>query len=855
MPPAWRLARNSLDARRKRTALLVLAVALASALIAAVACASSTVTATLAHRVNATVGVADLRVRAVNDKPFDAAALAIIRQWDEARVVAPRARGPIPLLNANAEGEDLRAVAIGHGIDPAAEAALRAPTMAEGRALAADGEVVIDQALAEELDVGVGATLDVERFGDPFTLVVVGILEREPIGTLAAAHRFEAYVTIRDLGEITNEPDRLDQIDIALRSPDRAASITPPDGFPEGLILQPTERLTSGLDRSVQSSRFGLLIAAVLTFIAAAFIILTGLTTNLSERTRELAMLRCIGAARGQLARAQLLVGMLVGFLGGALGAPFGVFLAFLLATIFSDRLPGGFVLSWFGVALAVLGALLAGLLGALWPAWSAARVRPLQALASRAAKPRPRTLAFAFLGGCALLAAQVAIVLLAPDGQTLFWLYATAALPLMMVGYFLLGPPVTAIVTLALAPLVERALRLPKGLLRSSVLSTPFRNGFTAAALMVGLAMMTALWTEGRAFLGWVDRIQFPDAFAHGWLGIDDDARERVDELPFVNETCAITLLRIDSEFGVRALNPLKTSFVAFEPEPFFAMTRLTWDEGSLEEALPKLQQGGAILVAREFKIARGYGVGDTYTVSHNGEDHTFEIVGVISSPGLDIASKYFDIGQEYYSQAIHAVFGTRADLQRLFGVDTINLIQIDLDDSVPDREAMKQVRAALGSSLLVVGSGREIKDLINSVGGGTLRVMSFVAFGAMGIACLGVGNIVVAAIDARRFEFGVLRAIGGDRTLVVRLVLAEILLVAFSACVLGAGLGLQHAWGAANMNRLLAGVELHLRPPVGPMLVGCVALVALALIAAAIPLRSLFRQSPRDLLGVVRG
>lgn len=852
MPPAWRLALNSLDGRRKRTALLSLAVALAASLIAAVACASSTVTATLAKRVETTVGAADVRFRRTDDKPFDASILELARAWTETKIAAPRSRGPIPLWN---EAKDTRAVTVGHGIDPPSEYALRSLELEEGRRVTADGEIVIDQALQDELQVQVGDTLEVERFGEQITLTVVGVLARKPIGTLAAAHRFEAYVTLDDLWEITSRPNRLDQIDIALRNPDAAMTIAPPEGMPADIIVQPTEKLTSGLDKSVNSSRFGLLIAAVLTFICAAFIILTGLTTNLLERTRELAMMRCIGASRGQLARAQVVVGVIVGAGGGLVGAPLGAALAFVLAVIFRDRLPAGFVLSWFGLSLAFVGSLLAGVIGSSWPAWSASRVRPLRALAARAAKPRPKVLALSMIVALALLSAQALIVATAQDGQRLFWLYTTLAMPLMIVGYFLMGPPVVASITLALSPIIDRAMNLPRGLVRSSVLATPFRQGFTAAALMVGLAMMTALWTEGRAFLGWADRIQFPDAFAHGWLGIDADARARVANLPFVENTCAISLLSIDSEFGVRALNPLKTSFIAFEPEPFFAMTRLTWDEGSVQTALPKLKAGGAILVAREFKIARGYGVGDTYTVNHNGQQHDFEIVGVISSPGLDIASKYFDIGQEYYAQAIHSVFGTREDMRDRFGVDRVNLIQIDLSDEVTDREAIREIRKALGSSLLVVGSGREIKDLIDSVGGSTLRVMSFVAVGAMLIACLGVGNIVVAGIEARRFEFGVLRAIGADRTLVTRLVLAEVLLLALGACVLGSALGLQHAWGAAAMNRLLAGLELRLRPPVGPMLVGCAILVTLALLAAAAPVLALSRLKPRELLGSVRG
>src|SRR5690606_3858916 len=116
------------------------------------------------------------------------------------------------------------------------------------------------------------------------------------------------------------------------------------------------------------------------------------------------------------------LVGAIVGLAGGVVGAPLGAFLAWILATVFHDRLPAGFVLSTFGLALALAGAIAAGVLGAAWPAWSASRVRPLEALASRAATPRTRTLVLSFVLGVALLAAQATVVLLTDDGQTLFW-------------------------------------------------------------------------------------------------------------------------------------------------------------------------------------------------------------------------------------------------------------------------------------------------------------------------------------------------------------------------------------------------------------------------------------------------
>ena len=221
-------------------------------------------------------------------RPFDASILQLARG---PRRRSPPPRGPIPLWN---EAKNTRAVTVGHGIDPPSEYALRTLALDEGRRVVARGEIVIDQALRDEPDVQVGDTLEVERFGEPITLTVVGVLARKPIGTLAAAHRFEAYVTLDDLWDITARPDRLDQIDIALRDPDKALTIGPPEGLPPDIIVQPPkthQRARSLGELSLRPAR-----RAVLTFICA-FIILTGLTTNLLEHAR-IAMMRCIGVAR-----------------------------------------------------------------------------------------------------------------------------------------------------------------------------------------------------------------------------------------------------------------------------------------------------------------------------------------------------------------------------------------------------------------------------------------------------------------------------------------------------------------------------------------------------------------------------
>jgi len=91
-----------------------------------------------------------------------------------------------------------------------------------------------------------------------------------------------------------------------------------------------------------------------------------------------------------------------------------------------------------------------------------------------------------------------------------------------------------------------------------------------------------------------------------------------------------------------------------------------------------------------------------------------------------------------------------------------------------------------------------------------GTLLVSTLVALFAMIISSFGVANIVIAGIQARQFEFGVLRAVGAPRSLLTRLVLSEAVLIALSAGVLGTLMGLQGVLSGQRLDKLLFGLEL---------------------------------------------
>lgn len=853
----WRLTLNALAGRPRRTRLLALAVAASTALLTSIACALESLNVGLERGVAGVIGAADLRVKRVGEDRFDIAVQARFDGREGVAGVAPRARGAAAVSRAPGPGEPARAGSatvqtMVTGVDPSREPALGEQAILKGgRRVERAGEVVLDAITAAELGVAVGDSLETQG-SEALRWRVVGLTPGLPFKQIK---RPEATVALESLWQVTGFPGRVNELLIVLEKGRDAEALARAwsEGLPKDLFVEPTAAITTGIKRKAEAGGLVYLLVSVLGFTASAFIVLTGLTTNLLERQRELAVMRCIGATRSQVFASQVGVGAALGVTGAVVGVPTGVALVYLLISMFPDRFAAGFHVSPFALALGVVGAVLAGIGGAVWPAVKAARSKPMGAVGSRAHAVKARWVWLCGAAAVAGLSWQLVTVLLISDAQAAFWTYVLTGLPAMFVGYFLLGVPVCVLVTRACAPMMARLLRLPPALLGRFTAQHPFRNGFTAGALMIGLAMMTVIWTVGgsvfRDFLG---GFKFPDAFVQSWNGLNEGTRTEIEKLPGVEGTCAISLLRIEGgkSFGVGRFGTSRTTFIAFEPEPFFRLVNLRFEAGDPEYAKRRLIEGGAVLVAKEFLRAQGgYKVGDVFPITHKGVRHEFEIVGAVSSPGLEIVNAFFDIGRQYAEQALSAVFGSRADLQRVFGTDAIHLIQVSMAQDADDAAVTAGLRRIVGPAAMV-GSAKEVKATIGKLGTEGLLIASMIAVGAMLIACFGVGNIVVAGIDARRFEFGVLRAVGADRATLTRLVLGEVALIAATACVLGTLLGLQGALAGTRMQQMLLGLDTRVVPPWGAIGAGWVILTGLALLSAWPSVRRLGRTPTRELM-----
>ncbi|HMN96388.1 MAG TPA: ABC transporter permease [Phycisphaerales bacterium] len=859
MQASWHIARSALSGRRGRSVLLAIAVALASCMVVAVACAVGSLRRSVEWRLDRLIGAVDARIIDENGNRFDADLLEEVAGWPGVEAAGARLFASITVLNGSAVdrgAERPRSNLQVRGVDLGTIDRFGQIDLVEGRLPETDEEILLDPMAFSALDARLGDTLTLQRFGAPMRFVVVGRYDRPTLGVL---QRAGAAMSRRALGEATGRRGEASVISLILaEGTDIAAWCEANQPRLEGgLVLEPAELFTTGFDRQLRSSRLSFLIASIVAFLACSFIVATGMTTAVVEQQRLLAVTRCIGAARGHLFLAQLLVGASLCGLGGLAGVPLGIALAGIVVRALREYIPTGLAVEPFGIALALAGSLAAGVGGALYPAWRAARTSPLTALSAGAQEPTGGGLATCAAAGIACLLLQAALLLL-PDAQHRFWAYVFGGLTLAHLGWFLLSPAALVLATRAVGPAIERIAALPRGLLVGSLLATPFRAGFTAGALMVGISILVSTWSNGRSLLeDWVGRIRFGDGFVFRLTGISADEQQRIAELPFVVGSVPMTYLPLrvvgDAALGVRGLAPPNVVCVGFDPRAFIEMTTLEWKQGSPEEAIPLMEEGDGLLVAEQFLVAHGIGVGDTIRLAGGRTEHEFRIVGVVDAAGLDIATQWFGIRNARMEHAMSCVLADIGAVRRLFGTEDALIMQLALDPSASDDEVAAAIGEVAPGSLY--SSGRAIRRMIDDVGRGMLAASSAVALMALLLGCFGVGNVIAAGIHARRQEFGVLRAIGGSSWLPARLVCGEAAVMAIAGSLTGTALGMHLAWVSVILHRDLLGLPMRLIFPAGPAVAGLLVAILLALLAALPASWLLARRSPRELLAAGRG
>ncbi|MFC5995444.1 FtsX-like permease family protein [Pseudonocardia hispaniensis] len=379
------------------------------------------------------------------------------------------------------------------GSDPMGGPLTRLPSGAqEGRLPAAGDEVAVGAGTAERTGVRPGTRLVVESPTSPRQVVVTGVvaLPTEAVNSLIALPH-----AVATLG------GTLDQVDVTSSEVDAEITIGAVLGAPDAVRTSAEQRAAEARQASgtVDAVLAGVSVFAGLALVAAAVVVASTFRIVLTQRRTQLALLRCVGAGRGQLVRAVLAEATVSGVVAGVLGA--GVAVAAGYALVSALRLGGldapALVVPWPGIAAAGLMAVAATVVAALVPAVAAGRTPPVAALGAAGAAetgvPRrgPRVMVAAGLGmvaaGLAVLAVtggggELALVMLAVSG---------------LVGFAALvasGPLLVGALVATAGRAVAALGRGPGRLAVANARQVPRRTAATIAVLTLGVGLTSAL-------------------------------------------------------------------------------------------------------------------------------------------------------------------------------------------------------------------------------------------------------------------------------------------------------------------------------------------------------------------------
>jgi putative ABC transport system permease protein len=741
----------------------------------------------------------------------------------------------------------------------------------------ADGDVaVIDQGLATQQKLSVGSDVTLPGLGDERLVAkIVGIAHKPDV---MAQFRPTIYLPLHTLQRFKKYPGSLTRISVELKDSTQAGAFGKEweqrlSTLAPGARVHVADQGRQMLGQNLQAVHLVSYMGGLVSMVAAMFIVFSSLSMGVAERQRTLAMLRAIGAFRGQVAWLVILEGLLIALVGAAVGVLLGIAWIHLLAWRFAPLFYAGAILSGGGILFGVIGSIVAALAASALPAWSAARVTPLEAMSPMAKVASSRGMWICAAVGLALIAIDPSVLrgptekLVAMLGAASphdaarlvkFYLHFGLGLPTTLLGFFLLSPLFVRAFELVLSPIIAGVLGMKSALLRQQLSAGLWRAAGTCTALMVGLAVLIVLQTEGHTALeGWKLPDKFPDVFIVNFGGIDLADAKKLEDVPGIRPgdvmPIAIVSPGLPANFlGLAGLMvmPDRTMFIGIDPNRAFKLMELDFREGNAAEAQRLLNMGRHVLVTTEFKQLKGLGKGDKLPLKtdHGWENYT--IAGVVWSPGIDVIVSVFDLGRQMDQRTSASVFGSLADAQRDFGVTKFLLFAANLEYFTEKEQVVKEVQSALRAQGMRAGDVRQIKYKIQQAFYHILLLVSTVAFAAMGVAALGVTNTVMASIRTRRWQFGILRSIGITRWQLLRLVLAEAVLLGVVACAIGTLAGLLMSTNAEAMVVIVTGYKPPVVIPWNYVLIGGGIILLVSLLASLWPAAWVARAQPLELL-----
>lgn len=586
----------------------------------------------------------------------------------------------------------------------------------------------------------------------------------------------------------------VDRFDVAVaegQSPEqvRAAILA---ALGPGATVEHPSRRGERINNLLGSFRQALVIGSALALLVGLFLIYNTVSISVVQRQAEIGTLRALGMTRGQVRALFTLEGTALGLLGSGLGVLLGLWLSRLILIQMTRAVSEVYLqvhaedvqvdrpLLALGILLGTLGATLS----ALWPAREATRVQPVSALRGVSlgvAEAPPARVRIADLLAAALLLLSWPVSQLAPiAGQPI---PGYAALGMVLVAALLITPRALVLTSAALAGPLRGLFGIEGQIACGNLRRDLGRAAVTVGALLCAVSTVTALAvllaSFERSTLRWMDQTMPADLFITSASPFAASTRNAhmsgalygpLRDLP---EVAAVNRVRI-VDMNYRHTEIKLVSFDWQVEREYGSFTFLAGDQQGADAAL---QGGGGVLCSENF--ARRFGVrpGDTVTLMASGGPRALRIAAVVVD----------------YTSDQGALFLDRAAYSALWQDTRVDTYKLHLRKGADLEQARGRIQAMFGANhTLFILSNRELKQEVRRVLGQTFQLVDALQMVALLIAALGVVNTLLAGVLDRMREIGVLRAIGGLRRQVRRVILIEAALLGLCSGVLGIGTGL---------------------------------------------------------------
>ena len=791
----WRTTFRGLLANKLKLGLTALSIVFGVGFVAGTYVLTDTMQRTFDDLVTEGVGRVDVFVRSesafldlqaapgADRSPITEELLQVVRDVDGVRVAGGTVQGYAQLIDK--EGEAVAPVGpptigISWPIDPA----LSPYSLRDGRPPRASNEVAIDARTAIQHDFRVGDTVQVQFLGPSDRFDVVGIVGYGEADNLAGA-----TLTVFELEtaqQVLGKEGQLDSIDVAAEEGvtaeqlrDRIAEVLPAETQAiTGSDVR--DELVEGIGEALGFIQTALLVFAMVALFVGAFIIFNTFNILITQRNREVALLRALGASSGQVMRSVLLESLILGVVASAVGLGVGVLIAMGLQAAMDalgfDLPTSGLVVLPRTIIVSLVLGIVVTILSAVLPARRAAGLSPMAALREidvvRPTSFRTRSAIAAIVGllGVSALAAG----LFADAGISL----VGAGMALIFVGVAIVAPLLSRPLARVIGAPVARLRGVPGRLGRGNAMRNPRRTASTSAALMIGLALVGMFAILGQSLKASIAdviegayRADFILASSSQLATFSPEVAERLrelDEVGVVSET----------RFGSwRPEGQESSTFLsAVDPTTVDRVLRLDVTDGTLTELGVR-----GVALHRTVAEERGLGVGDELRME-------FAATGVVPMTVTAIFEESTEVGDYLISLAAHeSNYPDSADT-------TVLVVSAP---GVTEAEARPAIEAAVESfpnveirnpAELQADQEQQIDQLLGLIS--TLLALAVL------IALIGIVNTLALSVLERTRELGLLRAVGMGRGQVRSMIRWEAVIIALLGGVLGIAVGIFFGW-----------------------------------------------------------